>query len=374
MVLTVTNSQAPHSSAANTRKDLFGLAFEEFSRIDTAVYRDRFLGKLPLRLAKTAMVVNSNLGTLPEFHELLEELDSKEVPHYRNPELYPYLNFLNNAGRSHQRGCVAALRVHAGLDHISADMGEYRHIWRFHSSPSVYASQHGQLMEVREVCERISSDTYDPVVYKPYPSLFTDIQADLYRGDAQSREVVDVKRDVLRALSIIGRYSPELETNIRAHVSAIAFMDRDTAEVKSFSLRNFYVGGVFVSVSSSLLLAEQLIHEYYHQVLWPWWLIEPPADLPGNDVIVVSPITGKTKPVPVMIQALLIYRSLGDFYAGVLSNYRSFLDVNEPIEYAEKRLSMINRGIDPLTTNLIRTLNDGSGARRFVQFIADAKL
>ena len=73
-------------------------------------------------------------------------------------------------------------------------------------------------------------------------------------------------------------------------------------------------GGVFVSISHPLEIAEQLIHEYYHQQIWPWWLVERPADLPDESITIVSPITGSVRSVAVMVQALLIYISVSLLY------------------------------------------------------------
>ena len=63
------------------------------------------------------------------------------------------------------------------------------------------------------------------------------------------------------------------------------------------------------------LTAESLIHEYYHQRIWLWWLIEAPAHLPPREVMMTSPVSGQQRPVCVMMHALLIYASLIDFYS-----------------------------------------------------------
>jgi len=65
---------------------------------------------------------------------------------------------------------------------------------------------------------------------------------------------------------------------------------------------------------SPTLLVESLIHEYYHQRIWLWWLIEAPADMPDHSMTIVSPVSRQERPVQVMMHALLIYVSLTDYY------------------------------------------------------------
>jgi hypothetical protein len=138
----------------------------------------------------------------------------------------------------------------------------------------------------------------------------------------------------------------------------------------SFSKRNYYIGGIFVSIADPIGVAEQFIHEYYHQALWPWWMIEPPPDLPADGEIIVSPITGQRRALSSMIQGLLINYSLIDYYRFILSPPESSNHEGDHRERAKARLAKIEGGIGALLVALKGALSKRPYCSAIVEFIA----
>ena len=353
-------------------KDLFALLFENHSRFSQTEYTSKFLERLPLRFIEGAFLANPKLRTSDAFLEVNEAIASKPASTRHNPELYPHLNRLLMPDHPSLERHVRAIRIHLGLDMLAPSDGATSRFWRIaQRGASVFEIRDEQLQRIDDLVPTGAEDSRFPLVYQPYPQLFDDIDRSCYRG----QPVCDprgLRSSVSAALALIGAYSPEIEAAIRRTISVVAFMRRDRSGVKSFSMRNFYIGGIFVSDSHRFLLAEQLIHEYYHQCIWPWWLIESPSDLPSDDNQIKSPMTGRLRPVSVMVHAFLIYCSLMDFYRFALS--RSSIDQcgEEELQDASAALARIETGVVPLFNALNAALIGRPKTGAIIETIADA--
>jgi len=211
-----------------------------------------------------------------------------------------------------------------------------------------------------------------PIVYRPCPHLFDDIDHQLYRGDGCQLETKELWRLAKEAVRVISSYCTDLAAGFCRAVSTVAFLSRQPGdpEFGSFSKRNYYIGGIFVSIADPISVAEQFIHEYYHQAIWPWWMIEPPTDLPSDDEIIVSPITGRRRPLSSMIQGFLINCSLIDYYRFILSPPESSQHEEDQLERAKARLATIQGGIGALLAGLKGALAERPHCRAIVEFIA----
>ncbi|RQH12657.1 HEXXH motif-containing putative peptide modification protein [Bradyrhizobium sp. RP6] len=353
-----------------SRKDLFVATFERFSESDLETYFARFIKLLPFRLLKPAIEVNPQIQRLAGFAELYELLRS-DFTCWRNPELYPYLNYLNCPDSRLVAESVRALRIHTGLDSLSLEAAQCRSVWRLR------AGNH-RVFRVDDRCvtaiDDILVDTGNPStpsIYRPYPNLFDDLRVDLYHWHGRSCRAGEAEGYIEQAFRLIDRYSPSLKENVCTVLNTIALMPYDAELARSFTLRNFYIGGAFVSIDDPISLSEQIIHEYYHQCIWPWWLIEKPDDLPGDHVRVVSPVTGRARPLNTMIQALLIYRSLIDFYEWVGATFNTD---EVGLSAAEGRLVALKRNLEPLVSLLSDATRQMRATREIIEFLAHTSI
>jgi hypothetical protein len=108
-----------------------------------------------------------------------------------------------------------------------------------------------------------------------------------------------------------------------------------------------------------------LIHEYYHQRLWLWWLIEAPPDMPDRAVTIVSPISKQERSVQVMMHALLIYISLTDYY-----RWAEHFSAGES-DWIGKRWRKLQSGAVELASVLRDALVGCNESLRFINAVAE---
>jgi hypothetical protein len=354
-------------------KDLFSILFDKHSRFTRVDYTTKFLERMPERFVAGAILANPGLQTSDLFIEMKEVIESRAGTTLQNPELYPHLNRLLIPNHPFVDERVRAIRIHLGLDALAPCDESISRIWRLMGAiGGVYEITGGQIQKVDALpLKSTKGEAECPLVYAPRPHLFDDIESKCYRGQP-SCDPDSLLSSVNGAYDLIKNYSPEIADGFTRTINVISFMRRDRAGVKSFSMRNVYIGGIFVSESGLLLLAEQFIHEYYHQCIWPWWLIEPPSDLPNNQDQITSPITGRLRPISVMVHALLIYCSLIDFYRFALSSPELQDYDEEEVQEARAALSRIETGVTPLFIALRTALAERPETRSIVETVANA--
>src|SRR5947207_14028189 len=98
-----------------SHEDLFKRLFDRFSNTSFIVYQESYLCKLPLRLLGYAGTINPAIINHDEYIWLKEELNSQR-PYWRNPEIYPYLNYLCRNDNSDPGLSLKCLLIHLGAD------------------------------------------------------------------------------------------------------------------------------------------------------------------------------------------------------------------------------------------------------------------
>lgn len=355
-------------------KDLFALLFSTFSKWTYEEYYLNFIERLPHRFIEGATAANPELKSCLGFAELRELFACERGQRWKNPELYPHLNRVIIPGYAFLQRHIDALRVHVGLQGLTCSSMPGPRFWRLRDPISKVVEVTGSSVNnADDFIVPVTMGQPFPVVYCPHPNLFEDIEKNLYRGEASVYDSPLLCEHIRDAFHLLDKYSPDIASGFRREINTVALMTRQPGGTKSFSLRNFYIGGIFVSIGDPIMLAEQFIHEYYHQCIWPWWMIEPPADLPSDQLTIVSPITGRVRPVSVMIQALLIYRSLIDFYRFVLSATECEpLGTNQGSD-ADARLAKLEAGSAPLFEALDNSLSPHPRTRQMVEMIVSTR-
>jgi len=280
-----------------------------------------------------------------------------------NPEIYPFLIATRFASAAQADALIDKMRWHAGL---AGDLGSGLTPGYHRSSraPGVHRETEGRLVPV-EGCWAAADGAIR--VYFPRPGLFRDLLgADLYPDVPSSRADEDLLRDVAEAFDLVRRYDGLLHAEL-CRCFSVLVLTTDFGTVRSsFNLRLRYVGGLFLNPfhETPLGLAEGLVHEYYHQRLWHWWWDEPIDGLPGEDVQVTSPITGRRRPVSVMTHALVIYTALAEFHESLASR----LD-GEARQAARARAERLAQGIAALAEALRQAVPAGTRAAELLDLV-----
>ncbi len=300
-------------------KDLFRTVLSKISVVGFADYCRDYVFRVPFWLLDAAARAHEDIAACAKVESLHKFLSRESCTHWNNPELYPHLLQLLGArdtqldAKSH----LLALQGHLGLRNVDRRMFNHRYFRRHGSSPSVFELNGEKIGLVMDAI--LIAEAGFPVVYRPVPHLFDDVVGDgiTYVGSALPLSDREMKNAVRSAIDLIGRYDADLHQGVTSAIGVIALTGEwHPGDRISYSMGRSYTGGIFASVctESAALLAESLIHEYYHQRIWLWWLIEAPSDLPPRDVTMTSTVSGQQRPVSVMMHALLIYTSLIDFY------------------------------------------------------------
>lgn len=296
---------------------------------------------------------------------------------WRNAELFPYLNYLAFPNNIKSQYCVNALRVHCQLDQLKCDTNPDVNYWRLaHGAykSSVEVAQFNHLLVESRFDIGWVLDIYENLVtvYRPHHNLFDDVEPALYGDQFSNKLNAELSELLTDAFGLIDQYSPTLRKNIVDQISTIALLKEPKGRPNSYSLRNRYIGAIFVSVTSATEMAEQLIHEYYHQCMWPWWLAEPPGDLPDVSMQITSPVTGAVRSLPTMVQAVLIYASLQDFYSFANNQRASGQDKAAADRARARALAIVDR-FDALVVKVEEELKHRPLTRRLVDVIIDLR-
>lgn len=351
-------------------KDLFRLTFDKFSKFGYEDYYRDFVQHAPLWLLHSAALAHDDVRTFPGFPELYSFLQDHSATYWRNPELYPHLFRILKARDSEPdfERRLNALEGHLGLREINAQMFTHRYFRLHGPSPQTFELVNG---EIRSVPDAILTNDKDfPLVYQPIPHLFDDVVGGTatYVGSALPIPPSEIKQVIRDAADVLRQYDDELYNGFTEAVGTLAITGEwNLGNRSSYSTGSVYTGGIFTSLcaDSPTLLVESLIHEYYHQRLWLWWLIEAPSDIPERDVTIVSPISKQERPVQVMMHALLIYVSLTDYY-----RWAESLSAGGA-EWIEKRWRTLQSGAVELLSVLRDALAGRDESLRFVSAIAE---
>lgn len=300
-------------------KDLFRTVLSKISVIEFVDYCEDYVFRAPFWLLDAAARAHGDVATCAAFEPLYTFLSRESRGHWNDPEIYPHLLPLLGARDAafDVEPHLWALQGHLGLRDVHSGMFNHRYFRRHGSSPIVFERSGASIRPVTDAI--LIGEAGFPVVYRPLPHLFDDVVGGsvTYVGSASPLSDQEMKHAVRSAMNLIGRYDADLHQGVTSAIGVIAITGEwQPGDRSSYSMGKSYTGGIFTSVSteSAVLLAESLIHEYYHQRIWLWWLIEAPPDLPPRHITMKSTVSGQQRPVSVMMHALLIYASLIDFY------------------------------------------------------------
>ncbi len=318
--------------------------------------------RLPADILRRHVAANRHLAPRAAEFEALADAVDRTPDASANPELYPFLVAARFASAALADALSDKIRWHAGLaDQLGAGLTPGFH--RSARDPGVHRAGEEGLVPV-DGCWRAVRGLR---VYLPRPGLFRDLLgADLYPDVPAARPDEDLLQDVEAALQRVRLHDEALHAEVQRCFSVLVLTTDFGTVRSSFNLRLRYVGGLFLNPfhETPLGLAEGLVHEYYHQRLWHWWWNEPLQGLPGEDVQVVSPITGRQRPVPVMTHALVIYTALAGFHADLAGR----LDGAERAA-AEARAQRLAGGIGPLRDALRQAVPPGTRAAELLDLV-----
>lgn len=339
-------------------KDFFYQLFCRISVNKFDSYKKNYLSKLPRLLLDAAIVSAPEIQMCTGFDELLDhlsnDLESRQI--WKNSELYPYLNYLAFPNNKKRQLCVNSMLVHCGLRPLEYDTNPDVLYWRLSNDSQVVAYSQNQIIAKKHKLGWTAKINDEEIrVFRPYPNLFDDVEPRLYGSQISKLSNEDMDRLLQEAFEVINSYSSQLCNRIISQLSTVALLREIHSRPVSFSLRNLFIGVIFVSIASPIEMAEQIIHEYYHQCLWPWWLVEPPEDLADTKVKILSPVSGAMRSLPTMIQAVLIYASLIDFYKFVKDE--KSCDLQDTIQQRWlERSNSINEHFDTLVDSMTSKL------------------
>jgi hypothetical protein len=246
---------------------------------------------------------------------------------------------------------------------------EHRYFRRRTASPRTFEWTGDEYREIPATIAVNAEAGQFPVVYLPFPGLFDDVVgADTYCGDGDWVDAVTVEQRLAAAAAQIRAYCPVLYDGFRAAIGTIAVTGERGEDIRqSYSAEVTFAGGIFVAIPDDNIpsLVEGLTHEYYHQRLWLWWLIEPPADLPPEELTIVSPVTNAERSALVMLHALLIYASACDFYR------HASRSGDAHAAWCAARLEQLELGTRQLVAELEQVLWDRPESLRFVRAVQE---
>jgi hypothetical protein len=351
-------------------KDFFRLTFSKVSKFDYDDYYHDFVQCAPFWIFRCASLAHKRIENLPGFSQLYSFLQADSAICWRNPELYPHLfRILKGADTEFDLGTIlCALECHLGLRDLNPQAFTHRYFRLHRPIPQTFELAEGEIRAVPQAI--VANEQGFPLVYQPVPHLFDDVVggAATYIGSPLPVPSSVVGNVIREAAEVLRQYDSELYDGFTDAVGTLAITGEwDLANRSSYSTGSLYTGGIFTSlcVDSPQLLVESFIHEYYHQRLWMWWLIEAPSDIPDREMTVVSPVSGHERSVQIMMQALLIYASLTDYYRWA---YHGAPDKSDWIGIRWKALQ---EGTFELLNLLRRVLAGRDDCLRFVNAIAE---
>jgi hypothetical protein len=354
-------------------KDLFRLTFSKVSKFGYDDYYHDFVQHAPFWLLRSAALAHEDVQAFPGFPGLYSFLQTYSFTCWRNPELYPHLTRILRA-RDIESDCeshLLALEGHLGLREVNAQVFTHRYFRLRGPLPQTFELVDGQIRRLPNAI--LMNDEDFPLVYRPVPHLFDDVVGGTatYDGSPLPIPPSKIEQIVRDAADVLRQYDIELYRGFTEAVGTLAITGEwNLGNRSSYSTGSIYTGGIFTSLceNSPIMLVESLIHEYYHQRLWLWWLIEAPADIPDRGVTMVSPISKQVRAVQIMMQALLIYVSLTDYYRWA---DRVFA---EQSDWTGMRWRNLQSGTVELLSMLRQALAGRDESLRFVNSIAELSI
>lgn len=288
--------------------------------------------------------------------------------HTANPEIFPPLHRL--AAGEDAAAVEADLRLlelHLGLLAPDALSGFPDGCYRLtDTAGEVFRVDRG---EVRVITPRPVAGIpgLRPGIYLPLPGLFRDLLPEAqYPSCDDTAGWERAVEPIAAAARLVRAYSPELFEDFERIVRWIALLPSGS-HLLSTSLQLGYFRAIFINTfdagGDTALLAEQLIHEYLHLRMRQWWFYEPVEGLPDDDAVIVSPVSGQRRPVPVMLQGYVIYLEALRFHTWISDTRLPERDL------AAARAAMLRRKAPPLAPALRQFAPPGTAYSEQLDFL-----
>ena len=338
-------------------QELSKLGWEELcGPIEAGMPRHFLLSTLQLRPA-----LRPAAESIEEIAERLARPDGAEP--WRNPEVYWQITRLAKSAEAaaEPEPTLETLRTQAGLippDEAKLPEGLHRLVCV--DGGGVYRVRDGVRSRVEG--EPVTEvDEFRGRVLLPYDGLFADmVEPRLYPPVADQPPPGRLRERLAAAFDLIAAYSGPLIDDIQ-EVVRLVVLTPDLLDDKrwSYNLRMAYFGAIFINPHPIRVYgtAESIIHEYCHQRLWQWWTYDPPVGLPAPELEVLSPVTGRMKPIQVMVHALVVYVLANDFYRWCLATGSGPREEGEWLGQRQKHLA---QGIPRLHHTLSEEVEAGT--------------
>jgi hypothetical protein len=214
-----------------------------------------------------------------------------------------------------------------------------------------------------------NSTTASGIIFR---QIHSDEFADIDLGDIwdENESPFDGKlNSVLLATKILHKSLDDLSKELFQCVISYILISSElsTGKRHSFNLRLAYPGAIFIDPARrpELLVAEDVLHEFIHQVLWTSWALNYKSfgDREWGEMI-ESPFTGNLRPLPVLAQALFIYNAAALFLQPHKKNLHWCPKCQARLIELENRLPMLLARIKdkntshPAITELVRIVEN----------------
>lgn len=354
--------------------NLFEKIFAQFSGEELGCFLRRGEQNLQYHLLARAVEVNRND---PEVVTRVAEVNNRLISDHdkyndwRNPEIYPPLMILIDPAKG--------VNLQASLLRLEIEARLARTEELFMCGDGVYrvGFPHLRIIDVkagrcRDVGHKVvfRVDGFAPSFLLPYNGLVRDLLDVSLYPPVERYDSRPLRRLCRRGLALLKFYDPALAEDLENAIEWIVLTpDFGHPHRWSYNLRLGYFRSLFLNPYrlNYSSFAESLIHEYYHQRMWLWWAYQPLDGMP-EEVTVVSPVTGRERPFPVMVQAFMIYVGLINFYRTIGAGRRK----SEPSStWESSRLAEIIRAVPLLYQALARKVEPGSETRALLDFLAE---
>ncbi len=346
-------------------------AIDTFSRTPSDQLAER-VPDLPLLLLDRSLQINPLLEKRQDaIIALRRHIEEHNIAAglWRNPEIYFPIFSLSDLAPDLDRvdQLLRLLRVHLGLDPL-ADADVPDGFYRLADLDGTLVCRRGESIQPYEGEWCLPSETGHPRVYLAVPGLFSDILRDFVppRGYSRSNAPPDPRLATERyrqAYALMMAYDRELAAEFCRIVTTVALLPPlaepsepdDPALRWSYNLRFRYYGGIFVNpyLVDAFGLAEGMIHEYIHQRVWLWWMVDHPSGIPPVDSKILSPVTGAVRAGHVMFQALLVYTAALDFYRCMEDRTDAGPGISE---WARRRMALLESALPVLAERLLKVI------------------
>jgi hypothetical protein len=284
-----------------------------------------------------------------------------------SPEVHPLIAGLaktsqDSAAREYS---LAALRVHFGFAPPDTLKRWPVRFFRMISKDRVAVWQDiGGRLTLRE---ELSEPLCGPVsLLYPAQGLYDDLGLEQYFGDSVSEfDRAGWRGRLLLALELLLEFAGEIYNDLLQCVRCVVLIPPCRRRKRhSFSCRTSYYSVLFICVESRspAEIAEDIIHEYYHQRFWGWWHLEGADDCLLDCISVLSPFTNRKRPFGTMLQAAYIFLSAFELRRLLTEVRDDAADRCQPIRHQDIRLLIrrlgAGRGIWALTDALLDHLQE----------------